>query len=90
MSNEEILAKRVAELEAVNALLRKQAGPKDGFKVSEKGALSIYGLGRFPVTLYPEQMLKLLDKNDAIREFIKDNWDKFSHKTPTTSTTSAS
>jgi len=84
MSDNGILAKRIAELEAENRTLKAANAPKTGFKVSEKGALSIYGLGRFPVTLYPEQMLKLLDKNDEIRGFIKDNWDKFSHKSPTT------
>ena len=42
-------------------------------KVSEKGALSIYGMGRFPVTLYKEQWLKLLGMSDEIREFIKAN-----------------
>jgi hypothetical protein len=41
--------------------------------VSEKGALSIYGMGRFPVTLYKEQWLRLLDKSDDIREFIAAN-----------------
>lgn len=85
MNNEEILAKRVAELEALNAMLKKQNIPRTGLKVSEKGALSVYGLGRFPVTLYPEQFLKLLDKNAEIREFIKDNWTKFSHKVADTS-----
>jgi hypothetical protein len=42
-------------------------------KVSEKGALSIYGIGRFPVTLYKEQWLKLLDMSDEIRAFIAAN-----------------
>jgi hypothetical protein len=42
-------------------------------KVSEKGALSIYGMGRFPVTLYKEQWLRLLDKADEIRAFIAAN-----------------
>ena len=42
-------------------------------KVSEKGALSVYGLGRFPVTLYMEQWLKLLDLADDLRAFIKEN-----------------
>ena len=42
-------------------------------KVSEKGALSIYGMGRFPVTLYKEQWLKLLDMSDQIRAFIAAN-----------------
>lgn len=42
-------------------------------KVSEKGALSIYGMGRFPVTLYKEQWLKLLGIADDIQKFIKEN-----------------
>ena len=42
-------------------------------KVSEKGALSIYGMGRFPVTLYKEQWLKLLGISDEIKKFIADN-----------------
>ena len=42
-------------------------------KVSEKGALSVYGLGRFPVTLYREQWEKLLGMGDEIRKFIKEN-----------------
>ncbi len=42
-------------------------------KVSEKGALSVYGLGRFPVTLYREQWEKLLGMSDQIRQFIQDN-----------------
>ena len=42
-------------------------------KVSEKGALSVYGLGRFPVTLYKEQWIRLLDYADEIRSFLKEN-----------------
>ena len=42
-------------------------------KVSEKGGLSVYGMGRFPVTLYKEQWLKLLDMSEDIRVFIKAN-----------------
>ena len=65
-----------AELErlrAENAQLK--AGPARGisFKVSEKGGVSVYGLGRFPVTLYKEQWARLLDRADDIRAFIKDH-----------------
>ena len=42
-------------------------------KVSEKGAVSIYGLGRFPVTLYQEQLTAVLDKADALRAFMVEN-----------------
>ena len=62
-----------AELERLrneNAALKKGAATGITMKVSEKGALSIYGMGRFPVTLYKEQWLKLLAMSDDIRAFI--------------------
>ena len=62
-----------AELERLrneNAALKKGAARGISMKVSEKGALSLYGMGRFPVTLYKEQWLKLLDVADDIRTFI--------------------
>lgn len=66
-----------AELErlrAENAALKsKPARGVLSMKVSEKGALSIYGMGRFPVTLYKEQWLKLLEVADDIKKFIEDN-----------------
>ena len=65
-----------AELERLrneNAALKKGASAGLRMKVSEKGALSIYGMGRFPVTLYKEQWLKLLGMSDEIRGFIKAN-----------------
>ena len=49
-------------------------------KVSEKGAVSIYGMGRFPVTLYKEQWLKLLDMSDEIHAFIAENEAKLKAK----------
>jgi len=63
-----------AELErlrAENAALKKGAAKGISLKVSEKGGLSVYGLGRFPVTLYKEQWTKLLDLSDEIRQFLK-------------------
>lgn len=67
-----------AELERLRAENEslKKSKPARGvlsMKVSEKGALSIYGMGRFPVTLYKEQWLKLMDISDEIRKFIADN-----------------
>jgi len=56
-----------------NAALKKGTSSGVRIKVSEKGALSIYGMGRFPVTLYKEQWLKLLDMSDEIRAFIAAN-----------------
>jgi hypothetical protein len=65
-----------AELERLrneNAALKKGAATNVRMKVSEKGALSVYGMGRFPVTLYKEQWLKLLGMADDIRAFIAAN-----------------
>jgi hypothetical protein len=53
--------------------LKKGTSSNLRMKVSEKGAVSIYGMGRFPVTLYKEQWLKLLDMGDDIRAFIGAN-----------------
>ncbi len=65
------------ELKAKIAELEKQAqGRGRGalqYKVSEKGGVSVYGLGRFPVTLYYEQWVRLLDQADQIREFLEEN-----------------
>jgi hypothetical protein len=62
------LKQKLAELEAK----QKRAGNMS-FKVSDKGGVSVYGLGRFPVTLYYEQWLKLLDKAQELREFLEEN-----------------
>jgi hypothetical protein len=73
---EETAEQKLARLEAENRALREQVERKPGqlrLKVSEKGGLSIYGLGRFPVTLYKEQWVRLLDYADEIRSFLKDN-----------------
>ena len=74
---EETAEEKLARLEAENKILREQVDQrKPGqlrLKVSEKGALSVYGLGRFPVTLYKEQWRRLLDYADEMRAFLKDN-----------------
>jgi hypothetical protein len=62
------LKAKLAEMEAK----QKRTGNMS-FKVSEKGAVSVYGLGRFPVTLYYEQRLKLLDKAQDLRDFLENN-----------------
>jgi len=67
-----------AELERLrneNAALKKGSASSGNIrmKVSEKGAVSVYGMGRFPVTLYKEQWLKLLDMSEEIRAFIAAN-----------------
>ena len=72
MSDEELKAE-LERLRQENAALKKGAASGVRMKVSEKGAVSIYGMGRFPVTLYKEQWLKLLDMSDDIRAFITAN-----------------
>jgi hypothetical protein len=73
----EELLKRITELERqVGA--QKPAGPE--FRVSEKGAISVYGLGRFPVTLYYEQWSRLLDHADELRTFMEENKSKLKLK----------
>jgi hypothetical protein len=73
MPSEAELQAELERLRAENEALKKPARGQMSLKVSEKGALSVYGLGRFPVTLYREQWEKLLGMADSIRQFIKDN-----------------
>ena len=74
------------ELKAKLAELEKQTqGRKRGaleFKVSEKGGVSVYGLGRFPVTLYYEQWTRLLEQVDQLREFLEANKSALKRKNP--------
>jgi len=70
---DEDLKGELERLRKENAALKKEASSNVRMKVSEKGALSVYGMGRFPVTLYKEQWLKLLDMADDIRAFIAAN-----------------
>lgn len=67
------LKNELERLRSENAALKKGAATGITMKVSEKGGLSVYGMGRFPVTLYKEQWLKLLDMSDQIRAFIAAN-----------------
>jgi hypothetical protein len=67
------LKDELERLRKENAALKKGASSGIRMKVSEKGAVSIYGMGRFPVTLYKEQWLRLLDMSDDIRAFIAAN-----------------
>jgi len=60
-------------LRAENERLKNRSARGVSLKVSEKGGVSVYGLGRFPVTLYKEQWTRLLDMADEIRAFIRDN-----------------
>jgi len=74
MPSEEELQAQIERLKAENEALKKPATRgQTSMKVSEKGALSVYGLGRFPVTLYREQWEKLLALADPIRQFIQEH-----------------
>lgn len=80
MSDQDLQAE-IARLKAENESLKQ--GRRTGsvsLKVSEKGAVSVYGLGRFPVTLYKEQWEKLLNMSAEIKEFIADNASKLKTK----------
>ncbi|HEX6047924.1 MAG TPA: hypothetical protein VFZ21_01600 [Gemmatimonadaceae bacterium] len=69
--SEDDLRAELERLRQENEALKKGATRGVSLKVSEKGGVSVYGLGRFPVTLYKEQWTKLLDMADEIRAFIK-------------------
>ena len=72
MPDDDVTAE-LERLRAENAQLKRTANRGVSLKVSEKGGLSVYGLGRFPVTLYKEQWTKLLDMADDIRALIRSN-----------------
>jgi hypothetical protein len=80
VGTDEDVKAELERLRAENAALKARGGKGISMKVSEKGALSVYGLGRFPVTLYQEQWLKLLDVADDIRRFIAENEGKLKKK----------
>ena len=70
---EEELRLEIERLKAENEALRTPTRGQISLKVSEKGGVSVYGLGRFPVTLYKEQWAKLLATSDQIKSFIEQN-----------------
>lgn len=78
----EELQKELERLRAENDVLKKRSAKGLNLKVSEKGAVSVYGLGRFPFTLYKEQWSRLLDMADEIRAFIRENEPHLKKKEP--------
>jgi len=74
---EETAEQKLARLEAENRALKEQVEQRRTgqlrLKISEKGGLSVYGLGRFPVTLYKEQWIRLLEQAEEIKAFLKEN-----------------
>jgi hypothetical protein len=73
MSEDDQMKAELERLRAENESLKRRETKGLSLKVSAKGAVSVYGLGRFPVTLYKEQWARLLDMGDDIRKFIGDN-----------------
>ncbi|HJQ20077.1 MAG TPA: hypothetical protein VJ867_07000 [Gemmatimonadaceae bacterium] len=71
--SDDSMREELERLRKENESLKKGAARGVSLKVSEKGGVSVYGLGRFPVTLYKEQWTKLLDMADDIRSFIREN-----------------
>ncbi len=69
----EQMKEELERLRTENEALKKRSEKVLSLKVSQKGGVSVYGLGRFPVTLYKEQWEKLLDMSDDIRAFIQEN-----------------
>jgi hypothetical protein len=71
--SDETMRAELERLRAENEALKARTTRAVSLRVSEKGGLSVYGLGRFPVTLYKEQWLKLLDMADDIRTFVREH-----------------
>ena len=80
--SDETAQTELERLRAENAALRARGSRGTSLKVSEKGGVSVYGLGRFPVTLYKEQWTKLLDMADDIRAFIAEHDAELKAKEP--------
>jgi hypothetical protein len=78
--NEQEMKAELERLQKENESLKARTSKGISLKVSEKGAVSVYGMGRFPVTLYKEQWLKLLDMSDDLRRFIEENNSKLKTK----------
>ncbi|HTP53055.1 MAG TPA: hypothetical protein VMK42_20365 [Anaeromyxobacteraceae bacterium] len=80
MSTEAEMKAELERLKAENEALKARSSKGVSMKVSEKGGVSVYGLGRFPVTLYQEQWLKLLDMAEDIRAFIREHQGELKRK----------
>jgi hypothetical protein len=79
MAGEDVQAE-LSRLRAENEALKQRRNTAVSIKVSEKGGVSVYGLGRFPVTLYQEQWTKLLAMAEEIKTFIEENRSKLKAK----------
>jgi hypothetical protein len=84
MAEEQTMQAELERLRRENEQLRSRQSQGRGtsIRVSEKGGVSVYGLGRFPVTLYKEQWARLLDMSDDIRAFLKEHDSELKAKEP--------
>ena len=82
MADDDTLRTELERLRAENAALKSRGSRGVSMRVSEKGGVSVYGLGRFPVTLYKEQWVRLLDMADDIRTFIREHEGELKAKEP--------
>ncbi len=82
MADTDDIKAELEKLRAENEALKRSSSKGLSLRVSEKGAVSVYGLGRFPVTLYKEQWLRLLDMSEDIKLFIKQNEAQLKSKVP--------
>lgn len=80
MADQDEIQAELERLRKENEALKQRSSKGVTLKVSEKGGVSLYGLGRFPVTLYKEQWLRVLDLSDDIRNFIRENESKLKAK----------
>jgi hypothetical protein len=78
--SEQDLQEELERLKAENQALKAKTTRATSIRVSEKGGVSVYGLGRFPVTLYKEQWLKLLEMAEELKGFIAENEGKLKTK----------
>ena len=83
--SEQDLQAELERLKAENEALKAKTTRATSIRVSEKGGVSVYGLGRFPVTLYKEQWVKLLDMADDIRAFARRDWNAVAESKAATS-----
>lgn len=78
--SDENMQEEMERLRAENESLRKHTQKKEGLRVSEKGAVSLYGIRRFPITFYADEWRRILGMREEIQAFIEQNHDSLKSK----------